>query len=246
MANVPGYARSKDELLEAFNEQRQFLRSSADAFDRGNLSEAKRIATALYVLLHDGRGRTVSLVSQLNLQGRPFISSSTYIEPTGNSVVHPTTYLASITCVGGNRVELWPHCYRQKFHSEVQYREMAFRAWWSEPIFAQYKFVVSKNRWKVIRKISRMNLVSHVRSQDGGAHFDAVLDPGGYMQLSVEKNIGISRLMADGSQMPVHNAPHLVSLRQVAWEVEETFRSVPGGPCVPTASSFPPKTYCKP
>lgn len=243
MNGFAGHKRSYDELLQAFNEQRHFLRSSTQAYDNGNISEAKRIATSLYVLLHDGRGRTVSLLSQLQLTKTPFLSSSNYVEREGKSIVFPTIYLAAFTCINENEFELLPHCYRRAFIDNPYCRSISFREWWNEPIFAQYKYVPAKDRWKPIRKLSRMNLISHVRSQDGGAHFDASIEPGSYMRLALRQEIGIAWQTEDGQTIPIHTAPHLVLLRQVAWEVEESLRDIPGGPSVPVISEFPPMAH---
>jgi len=43
---------SDSERLEHFREQIGFLQNSADAFDSGNESKAKRLALTLRILLH--------------------------------------------------------------------------------------------------------------------------------------------------------------------------------------------------
>jgi hypothetical protein len=48
--------------LEALEEQRQSLMASVDGYDFGKLWEAKRISASTYMLVHDGRGKTKSLI----------------------------------------------------------------------------------------------------------------------------------------------------------------------------------------
>jgi hypothetical protein len=59
--------RDRDELKSLLDEQLDFLRTSADAFDRGVLSEYKRIALVLRVLLHD-TSQSRSLLEQLGVK----------------------------------------------------------------------------------------------------------------------------------------------------------------------------------
>src|SRR3954453_8408028 len=47
------HTQSKDELVQHLDEQLGFLRSSAQAYDAGDTAEAKRLAVAVRILLHD-------------------------------------------------------------------------------------------------------------------------------------------------------------------------------------------------
>src|SRR5689334_20759377 len=59
--------QTRDELLAHLADQVQFLSASAEAFDRGLEGEAKRLAVALRILLHDTRNQR-SLLGQLSVK----------------------------------------------------------------------------------------------------------------------------------------------------------------------------------
>lgn len=69
--------RSRAELLEFFDEQIGFLERSNHAFDEGHLSEAKRMATTLRVLIHNTR-TSHALVNQLD-----FHDTLTWVDTAG-------------------------------------------------------------------------------------------------------------------------------------------------------------------
>jgi hypothetical protein len=74
--------RTRAELVSALNEQLGAIKASSAAFDAGVTWEATRLATAAYVILHDGKRRTVSLLTQLGVKEKiPFISSSVPANP---------------------------------------------------------------------------------------------------------------------------------------------------------------------
>lgn len=58
--------RTREELLELFEEHLEFLERSNDAFDQGHLSEAKRMAVSLRVLFHNTK-MSHALLNQLDL-----------------------------------------------------------------------------------------------------------------------------------------------------------------------------------
>ena len=66
---------SRDEIAAAYREQWAFLRKSCAAFDAGDETEAKRIATSLRVLLHDYK-QSVSLLTQLSLKDALFFDTA--------------------------------------------------------------------------------------------------------------------------------------------------------------------------
>jgi hypothetical protein len=67
--------RSVDDLRQSLEEQLNFLHKSCRDFDQGDESEAKRIANTLRLLLKDTRGRTKSLLGQLD-QRNQFLDTS--------------------------------------------------------------------------------------------------------------------------------------------------------------------------
>src|SRR5260370_739579 len=61
-----GYQRGDTDLIERLQEQVGFLRRSAVAYDEGEHSEARRLATTVRILCHD-TGRSRALLQQLGL-----------------------------------------------------------------------------------------------------------------------------------------------------------------------------------
>lgn len=56
--------RTREKLLELFEEQIEFLEASNERFDSGKISEAKRLAVTLRVLFHNTR-MSHALIHQL-------------------------------------------------------------------------------------------------------------------------------------------------------------------------------------
>lgn len=69
---MPRHRQTDPELMNHLYEQMAFLKRSAEHYDAGEFSEAKRLAATLRVLLHD-TDRSVSLLSQLGQIGRAHV-----------------------------------------------------------------------------------------------------------------------------------------------------------------------------
>ena len=63
------HLRTEAEIAAGLLEQRQFLRSSCAAYDAGHFAEAKRIAVAVSVLVHDSDHKGARSSSILQLAG---------------------------------------------------------------------------------------------------------------------------------------------------------------------------------
>ena len=68
--------RTPQETEVELREQIASLREFGEDFDSGNNKQAKYLADIAYVLLHDGHGRTVSLLRQAKVRSKiDFVSS---------------------------------------------------------------------------------------------------------------------------------------------------------------------------
>ena len=89
--------RTLAELQDHLKDQLYFLETSALAYNQGHDREAKRLATALRILVHDmsgGKRRgSRSILAQLNMKSQPYYDSALDYNP-GNWVAH-----AGLTCV---------------------------------------------------------------------------------------------------------------------------------------------------
>ena len=91
-------SRTRGELVSALNNQLKAIEASSAAFDEGEAWEATRLAVAVYVILYDGKGRTVSLLSQLGIKEKiPFVSTSVPANPNGLVAEMP---LVIVECTG--------------------------------------------------------------------------------------------------------------------------------------------------
>jgi hypothetical protein len=214
---MPKYVRSRAELEEALLEQRQMLKASCVGYDAENLWEAKRIATVLYTLFHDGSGRTVSLLSQLGIRsGLRFHSARPEILefPLSTGLV-----LIKVRAVD-DAVTFIPMC--QEAEVMPWARSLAFGPWWDEPVY------VSPSG----RLLSRKNLVFAMRCQDGGAHLDAALRneeyaafrdfDGAALLEMIRANAALDADPQITKLVQVKAIPNALSatMRHMAWEVE--------------------------
>src|SRR5262249_55095782 len=91
-------SRTRGQLVSALNNQLKAIKASSAAFDEGEAWEATRLAVAVYVILYDGKGRTVSLLSQLGIKEKiPFVSTSVPANPNGLVAEMP---LVIVECTG--------------------------------------------------------------------------------------------------------------------------------------------------
>lgn len=195
-------------LTEHLRQQLRFLRNSMAAFDAGEQYEAKRIATVLRVLFHDG-GRGRSLLTQMGIResvrwawfgmGHPQ-SGTTQIISFGPSIVSIELVVSedetrySYSPLGPDVLKV------PGMHAWVPFDE-----WWNAPVVPATAST---------RAISRWNLVEMLSNRDGGAHVDDLRD--------YEADLAANRLtpwFAGQDETAVELDPVPASLRTVAGEV---------------------------
>lgn len=147
--------RIPTELTDALREQLGHLQRSANAYDAGEFAEAKRIATAVRLLVHDTR-KSHSLLGQLNLLNRKFLSTATHPE-AGNLL--PYSGLIAVSLDNPR--------WRPLLDTAPEQRGLSFHEWWSEQLFVDGRMNLN---------LTRQDLVTFVANQDGGAHVDPKLD----------------------------------------------------------------------
>lgn len=176
-----------------------FLVSSAEAFDRGQGGEAKRLAVSLRVLFHD-TAQSHSLLGQLHrLTGR-FISSALPHDPNNISThggLIMTAMAASATT------------YYAPLDDTFFHRWLPFQDWWNEIVFVDDQRAT----------LTRRGLVLAVANQDGGAHVDPNLSQT-YARLSRHNSMGW--VMTPGDR-PIPNAER-AAVRQIAHEAVKTLQ----------------------
>jgi hypothetical protein len=212
-----GTTQTEQELKKHLKEQIDFLQRSANAFDDGHTSEAKRIATTLRVLLHD-TSRSKSLLTLLGKKRMKFYNTAVEYD----SGLAPNMKLIQIIVRGHgdkNKGE-------GEFFDDAHYRapldnfppnidtnkKTDFLQWWNQNVIIDLK----KN------KFSRRDLVLYVSNKDGGAHIDPKLN-NEYADLTRFNSLGLS-LISNNVEKEFSTSPELASIRQICHEVLKSMK----------------------
>ncbi|MFZ3005846.1 MAG: hypothetical protein WA047_06695 [Phenylobacterium sp.] len=204
------HIKSQIELETELRDQLHFLRSSAALYDQGQVREAKRLATYIYILVHDGTGRTKSLLGQLGILPKLPMTSSMRAQPREGiedsfvpfgppltfarmSADKPTVFVP--ICKGGDPPPPWS-------------RSMRFSAWWEEPVTHTGK-----------RPLTRRGLIFVVRSQEGGAHVDGTVTNAAYREL-IDDPLPERVVHSRGGRAVTPESGNWASVRQIAWELD--------------------------
>jgi hypothetical protein len=148
---------SQSDLQAHLEEQLQFLQASADAFDRGLESEAKRLAVTIRVLVHD-TANSRSLLNQLGMKEGLFVDTAEPLDPDNYA-----PYSGLVATLGNMQGAKYVPFLEDVPHSP---RTVPFDDWWMAPVFVDGKR----------QRFSRKELVLTAANQDGGAHVDPALD----------------------------------------------------------------------
>lgn len=207
MKKIP---QSKMELRSHLREQLEFMGKSCSEYDIGCTAEAKRIATALRIMLHDTR-MSRSLFSQLGLKSIGFLDTALPIANDEKQAVlaflqTKITVNEDLTLSGkhhpllGFRPDGWPRA-----------KKRLFSDWWNQVV------LTDTNGARFCRRV----LVSAVVNTDGGAHVDPELDAA-YASLSRQNSIGYA--VGVDSNVQAIDEVELACIRQIAYEVSVSIR----------------------
>jgi len=193
------YIQSKDELQQHLKDTVQALELSSNSFDEGREGEAKRLAAAIRVLVHD-TDSSKSLLGQLGQRAINFYDTSIPRHPkeilTYSGIIgmdftrQGVKYLAPLDFLPPKSPPRW----------------ISFEEWWNGIIFVDRKD----------NKTSRKDLILAVANKDGGAHVDPVLNEK-YADLS-RRNSLAWRFSSVRGDAPLEG-PEKATIRQIAHEV---------------------------
>lgn len=203
--------RSNHEYKLLLEEQIQFIKSSCNAFDLGNQSESKRIATAIYMLFNDYR-KNISITTQMNIK-RHLRFFATDNQLNNKNLLTECNLIYQSVTENGLATEFQ---YKPVLNDTHFFRRVQFHTWWDEDII----------RDKFRRTISRKSLVFMLRNKDGGAHVDPEINNDIYESLSRENSLNwnIVDIKSDGcEERSPAPGPELVIMRQIGHEVLKTF-----------------------
>jgi hypothetical protein len=200
------YTKTAEEIQQALRNQVSALKASCRAFDNGEQWEAARIAAAIHMILYDSGGKSRSILHQLGVKNDiEFICSGEPIDPRNLAPTHPLVMIKS----GPTGMSYAPLIERPPF----KVRTFKFKKWWREPVFA-----ASRAKWT----ISREALITNIRNQDGGGHFDGSLKDDNYVEFSRSPQWVVG--MANGEQVGLMGL-ELNTVRQVGWEVLQSLEN---------------------
>ncbi|MFB0845777.1 hypothetical protein [Paenibacillus oleatilyticus] len=187
-------------------EQIQFILNSCDAFDNGFKGEAKRLAATIRVLVHD-TPNSISLLTQLRCKDSLYYHNTSLPYVADNLVAH----LGLIGVKAGvTGVEYYAFL-GDGFPDSYLKPWVTFPTWWTNTIIIDDK----------MNKFNRKDLILTVANQDGGTHVDPKLNQA-YAELSRNNSLNMFQV-TDSHETPISD-PHLVSIRQIAYEIIETLK----------------------
>jgi hypothetical protein len=193
---------SREDLEHQLRDHYDFLTRSGQAFDNGYAGEAKRLATSLRVLVHQGQGQP--LLRLLGVQKK-----ITYLDTAGGLTpgnLLPENGLTALKMGPGTAVAEAAALDRAEHRNEV-----SFSTWWSVAVAKDSKRV----EW------NRRDLVLALANQDGGAHVDPSLTEA-YAALSRNNSMGMTYTSSDDPEPRPMPSPVPASVRQVAYEMTLT------------------------
>lgn len=209
MAGGAGYQLTRSDLIEQLGEQLSFIAASGRAFDQGSEGEAKRLAVAVRILLHD-TGVSTSVLAHLGLKEKiSYLDTSEPINPL-NLAATPGLVAIQMSNEGMTYVA------RLDDGPTTPPRWVPFRKWWEDP--------VTKDSHGEL--FSRKDYVLTMSNREGGAHVDHSLDVR-YANLTRNNSLGWILETHGEAAKPVEHNPALPSVRQIAYAVEQTLSQHP-------------------
>jgi len=190
------------QLDEHLREQLGYLKKSSSAYDDGDISEIKRLALAIRILVHEGR--TPSLLSLLDMKNIAFVDTSFPYNPK-NLLTH-AGLIKMRTEAGRSKPLVLP-----VFDTWDNVKLTDFGSWWNAVVFCD------KDR----NTFTRRSIVLTLANQDGGAHVDESIDAQYAALRSKNDNMMGWVSTSGGKEEPL---PDFVppTVRQIAYEMIKT------------------------
>jgi hypothetical protein len=189
-------AQSRSELEQQLIEQIQFLRTSAERYDSGIKAEAKRMAVALRILLHDTSNSTSLLCALGEKEAIQYYDSIEEID--SEKTISFLGVRITVTRDGATFVP----------RLTVPPKKVTFDEWWNRIVI----FTPAENI-----EFTRKDIILSLANTDGGAHVDPELERD-YWALSRMKITGWNVRTQDGAGI-VEHGPELALVRESAHEI---------------------------
>lgn len=230
--------RKTEEILSSFKVTIDRLLEHCKSFDSGNDFAAIDIAVVLRTLLYtkyddDGNATSFSFIDELkninsNRYNINYISTCMEKPKTDNfiqgwsfgSSIHSSTIIIDSPIFGGLILKTIKNDSHSSFVADVKiwgdesirpYKLISLDKWLQEEVFCDVKKNISLNRIEAIK---------FVANKDGGSHFDRKV-PKRYEMFRHPETF---KIYVNGKDVPFSRNPVYVTLRQIAWEVIESFK----------------------
>jgi hypothetical protein len=199
--------RTRLGLLHAFLRQHGALRLSVSSFDFGHISEAARIANAIFILLGPRSRTHTPVLDALNWD----IEMPTTV-PSGNLMC---VECIPVEAVGDRPASWFIHALPAGREAAVFKKDvgLSVAAWWDETVLSGPN-----------GDLSRLDIIKITRDRDGGAHLDETISSPAYKSVLL-KGTGFNyQPTQDAPPQPVQNSLEAI-IRQIANEVLMSFQS---------------------
>jgi hypothetical protein len=210
MARPQRIKKTVDETLRDFRHTFGFILLSSQAYDNGYKGEAARLAAVVYMLVHDYGKSAVSLLKQMGRKNIDFVNTSVSLNPRNLLTEMPLVIMRLTAGQGKDSLEYLPRLAENP--QPIPNPILPFEKWWNMPV------IRDDHR----RTISRKNIVFHMRHSEAGAHVDSSID-GVFADIRRVNSMGWVVSTNEGNYVPEYG-PEYASMRQIAWEVEQTLR----------------------
>lgn len=195
--------RPLSDLVASLKEQHYFLEQSCRLYDEGNLYEAKRIAVATRILLHDTKN-SHSIFSQLELKENTKLLDSALPYNSKNLLTSACLVSMQVTNQGNKVISTVVPLLHQ-----FNYKFVDFKIWWEQQIVIDDK----------VKKFTRKDIILEMANTDGGAHIDPNLN-NAYFNLTRNDSMNW-QIQANNETSSIRDFC-LASTRQIGFEMCKT------------------------
>lgn len=224
--------RDPQEVEKVFKYNVSMLYHLCKEFDKGRTESILWIAVILRTLIHthyskeEKRYTSLSIVDQLNKNIAVYLSSS-FPKPDSDNFIQgwrisnlSNTSMTAVSIYAGLILKELKMDKKGRYIADFvamgdsfpeKNRYIKLSEWFNEEVFYDKRIKLSLTRWQAI---------SMVANKDGGAHFDPNVPP----LYDAFRGENLFKIRCNNIEVKCSINPVHVTVRQIAWEVLETFK----------------------
>ena len=205
---MQAHHRDRADLIRKLKDQVELLHVLGEVFDSGQRIVAYPLATAIRVLVHDTNSSHALLAQLDELPTMQFCDTSLPFNP--NKVIETHGGLVLLKATTGTGAEWAPLC-EVPAPPGAEPRGIPFQSWWETDVMSDSQGTT----W------SRRRMVLAIANREGGAHIDPS-QPVDVRAIEEENSMGFGYSDPIEGDRPMSNGPLLPSIRQIAYELEQS------------------------